>query len=219
MDIHSSRKNFIDSQSTQSYFVNLQKNISLAYSSSKTIFPTQDNVYKAYELTNLENIKVVILWQDPYHGPWQAHGLAFSVPEWITLPPSLRNIYKELDDDLWEVVSNRGDLTERAKQWVFLLNSFLTVEEGQAWSHKDLGWEQFTDATIKYISDNKTWIVFLLWWNYARSKKKLIDQDIHLILETSHPSPLSSYRGFLWSKHFSKTNTFLSEQGKEMIQR
>ncbi len=217
MKLSPSRKEFIDSQSSQSYFLELEEKLQEVAEAGEIVFPSQKDIYKAYQLTALEDLSVVILWQDPYHGVWQAHGLAFSVQEWIKIPPSLRNIYKEIEDDMWEIISDTWDLTDRANQWVFLLNAVLTVGEWKAWSHAWWWRENFTDATITYISQQKEWVVFLLWGNYARSKKNLIDTSKHIILESSHPSPLSSYRWFLGCKHFSQTNEYLKQQWKHEI--
>jgi uracil-DNA glycosylase len=181
--------------------------------SDSIVFPTIDNVFNAFNRTPLENIKVVILGQDPYHGKGQAHGLAFSVPEGIPLPPSLRNIFQEYNNDLGYELPTSGDLTKWANEGVFLLNVVLTVRAGEAHSHKEQGWETFTDAVIKLISEKKDHVVFILWGKPAQSKAKLIDESKHLVLKAPHPSPLSSYRGFFGSKPFTKTNTYLKEQG------
>ncbi|MCA9362459.1 uracil-DNA glycosylase [Candidatus Kaiserbacteria bacterium] len=190
------------------YFADLSAKVKAAYL-SKVVYPAPKNVFSAFTLCPFDQVKVVILGQDPYHGPSQAHGLSFSVPDGVRTPPSLQNIYKEIKADLGIEVPASGNLERWAKQGVLLLNATLTVEAGNAGSHQGLGWELFTDAVIKTISDQKECVVFLLWGSYARSKAALIDTSRHLILEAPHPSPLSAHRGFLGCKHFSKTNTYL----------
>jgi uracil-DNA glycosylase len=184
----------------------------------KTIFPSKENIFSAFSLTSLGDIRVVVLGQDPYHDDNQAHGLSFSVQHGIKVPPSLRNIYKELDRSVESFnIPNHGCLISWTKQGVFLLNTTLTVEAHKANSHKDLGWGQFTDATIRAISDNCENVVFMLWGGHARNKKTLIDKGKHLVLETSHPSPLSSYRGFLGCDHFVKCNAYLEKKYGQTI--
>ncbi len=179
----------------------------------KTIFPNERDVFNTYNLTPFKNVKVVILGQDPYHGFGQAHGLSFSVLKGIRQPPSLRNIFKELESDIGIKAPDKfmGELTSWANQGVFLLNAVLTVEQGQPNSHKGKGWEQFTDATIKAISDKKENVVFILWGYYAKQKAELIDSDKHLVLSSPHPSPFAARHGFFGSQPFSKTNTYLQE--------
>ena len=182
------------------------------------VFPEKQNIFKAFSLTKFEDLKVVILGQDPYHGIGQAQGLSFSTPSNIKNPPSMVNILKEINDDLGKKsVCEDGDLTPWAKQGIMLLNTILTVEQGLAKSHHNLGWEIFTDNIIKYISDNKENVIFLLWGSPAISKTKLIDKNKHFILTAPHPSPLSVYRGFYGCKHFSKTNEILKKLNKEEI--
>ena len=200
------------------YFAALRKVVREAYESGKSIFPAPQNVFKAFELCPFDNVKVVILGQDPYHGHGQAHGLCFSVPEGVPVPPSLKNIYKEIKSDIGGEVPSSGELTRWARQGVLLLNTTLTVQEGMAGSHQGLGWETFTDAVIKKISDEKEQVVFLLWGRYAQGKAALIDQEKHLVLQAPHPSPLSAYAGFFGSKHFSKTNEYLKVHGKTPIE-
>ncbi len=190
------------------YFQSLSRIIQEKYS-SQTIFPPSNLIFNAFELCPFEEVKVVILGQDPYHGLGQAHGLAFSVPNDVKVPPSLKNIYKEIKSDLGKEIPTSGNLEHWAKQGVFLLNSTLTVEAGKPGSHQGLGWEIFTDAIIKKISDEKENVVFLLWGNYARAKKNLIDNKKHLVLEAPHPSPFSAHSGFFGSHHFSQTNSYL----------
>ena len=185
--------------------------------SAHTIYPSMYDIFNAFKLTPFSKVKVVILGQDPYHGEGQAMGLSFSVPKNKELPPSLKNIYKELKGDLGVNPPDSGDLTAWAKQGVLLLNTVLTVRAGMANSHAGKGWEILTDDVIKKISGDRKNVVFILWGNNARSKKSLIDKSKHLILESAHPSPLSAYNGFFNSKPFSKTNTYLSARGIEPI--
>lgn len=173
------------------------------------VYPAWSNIFWAFNLTPFDKVKVVILGQDPYHGEWEAHGLCFSVQDWVRQPPSLKNIFKELISDCWTVTPVSGNLTRRAEQWVLLLNSTLTVRKDTPNSHKDIGWQQFTDAAISTLSKEKEHLVFLLRGAYAQSKLPLIDTSRHLVLQAAHPSPFSSYRGFFWCKHFSKTNEYL----------
>ena len=181
---------------------------------TRTIYPPMEDLYNCFRFTPFEDVKCVILGQDPYHNPGQAHGLCFSVREGIDPPPSLINIYKEIESDLnIKEPMNKGDLTSWAKSGVLLLNTVLTVRAGSANSHKDCGWQWFTDEVIKRISARNTPVVFMLWGANARSKKNLIDGKKHLILECAHPSPLSAYNGFFGCRHFSKCNEFLLSRG------
>ena len=185
---------------------------------TKTIYPKRENLFKAFDLTPVENIKVVIIGQDPYHEPGQAQGLAFSVPSDDKIPPSLVNIFKEIHNDIGcEMNFKNGDLTYLAKQGVFLLNTALTVRKGQPLSHRGKGWETFTDHVISILSERDKPMVFLLWGSNARSKKPLIDRTRHLVLEAPHPSPLSAFAGFFGCKHFSKANAFLTKQGETPV--
>jgi uracil-DNA glycosylase len=180
------------------------------------VYPPGSLIFNAFNLTPFDKLKVVIIGQDPYHGAGQAHGLCFSVPQGIKQPPSLLNIFKELKSDLGIEPPSHGNLEKWAKQGVLLLNASLTVNEGEANSHAQCGWQTFTDAVIKKISDEKSGVVFLLWGNFARAKKSLIDTSKHFVLEAAHPSPLSG-GAFFGSRHFSKTNELLKQQGKEPI--
>ena len=182
-----------------------------------TIYPKEEDIFTAYNTTNFEDVKVVILGQDPYHGANQAHGLAFSVLNGVKHPPSLVNIFKELQDDMGCSYPTTSELLPWAQQGVFLLNTVLSVREAQAASHKEKGWERFTDATIKVLSDKREHLVFILWGRPAQMKTKLIDTSKHLILQAPHPSPLSAYRGFFGSKPFSQTNAYLQAHHKEPI--
>lgn len=181
------------------------------------IFPPADDIFNAFHYTPLKDVKVVILGQDPYHGPNQAHGLCFSVKKGVDIPPSLVNIYKELQDDLGCSIPNHGYLTKWAKQGVLMLNTVLTVRAHQANSHRGIGWEQFTDAAIRVLNEQDRPIVFILWGRPAQMKKSMLNNPNHLILEAPHPSPLSSYRGFFGSRPFSQTNQFLEEHGAASI--
>lgn len=183
---------------------------------SKTIYPPAKDLFNAFKLTDFNDIKVVILGQDPYHGEKEAMGLSFSVRRGVRTPPSLRNIFKELKDDL-KIERTDTDLSDWARQGVFLLNTVLTVEKDKANSHKDIGWEIFTDFVIKQINDKLNNVVFILWGRQARDKKRLITNPSHYIIESAHPSPLSAYNGFFGSKPFSKTNNYLIAHGKTPI--
>lgn len=202
---------------SDSYFLNLLKILSKERMQYK-VFPEEKDVFKAFELTSFASTKIVILGQDPYHGIGQAHGFSFSVPEGVKIPPSLKNIFKELNTDLEVPISKNGNLTNWAKQGVLLLNATLTVREGQPNSHQKLGWETFTDAVIKTISKHKSGVVFLLWGKFAQQKADLIDITKHFVLKAAHPSPFSAHNGFLGCKHFSKTNELLKKQGLKEIE-
>lgn len=182
-----------------------------------SVFPEEKNVFRALELTPFESVKVVILGQDPYHGFGQAHGLSFSVQKGIPLPPSLRNIYKELQEDIGGDLPTEGDLTHWAKQGVLLLNTVLTVEEGNANSHKGMGWERLTNRLIESLNELNHPVIFILWGKPAQDKEKLITNSNHVILKAPHPSPLSAYRGFFGSKPFSRVNDILMQQGQSPI--
>ena len=210
-------EDIIDLEKQKDYYKSLEKEINKRYETT-TVFPEKQNIFKAFSLTKLDNLKVVILGQDPYHGFGQAQGLAFSTPANIKNPPSMQNILKEIQSDLGKKsICEDGDLTPWAEQGVLLLNTILTVEESKPKSHHNLGWEVFTDNIIKYISDNCEDTIFILWGSPAISKTKLIDIKKHHILTAPHPSPLSSYRGFFGCKHFSKTNDILKSLNKEAI--
>tara|TARA_Y100001935_G_scaffold206937_1_gene176159 strand:+ start:617 stop:1282 length:666 start_codon:yes stop_codon:yes gene_type:complete len=217
VDIETSWYELLKDEFEKDYFLKLRQFIKNEYK-TKQIFPHPKNIFKAFELTPVNDVKVVILGQDPYHGADQAHGLAFSVQENIKIPPSLSNIYKELYDDLNIPIKRSGNLEYWAKQGVLLLNSVLTVESGKANSHKNIGWEKFTESVISLISKKKEILVFLLWGNYAHKKEDFIESNNHLILKSVHPSPLSAYNGFFGSKHFSKANNFLKKNNiKEIV--
>ncbi|MBQ6354896.1 uracil-DNA glycosylase [Candidatus Saccharibacteria bacterium] len=220
--IHESWKSFLNAEFDKPYFKELSSFLSTAYAEHK-IYPPKSRVFKAFS-TDLDKVTVVILGQDPYHTPGAAMGLAFSVPEGARIPPSLINIYKEIENDLGptrteaenataRVRHQSGDLTRWQEQGVLLLNNVLTVEAYHAGSHRGHGWETFTEATIRYLSDTRDHLVFILWGRDARSKKPLIDASKHLILESPHPSPLSAYAGFFGNHHFSRANEFLRSCG------
>ena len=194
------------------YYKDLYKKVLEEYR-SRQIFPNPDDIFNAFHLTPLKDVKVVILGQDPYHKDGQAHGLCFSVKPDVEVPPSLVNIYKELQDDLGCRIPNNGYLVKWAKQGVLMLNTVLTVRAHQANSHRGIGWEQFTDAVIRAVDAQDRPIVFLLWGRPAQMKKSMLHNPKHLILEAPHPSPLSAYRGFFGCKHFSQTNAFLEKNG------
>lgn len=208
--------NLLKDEYQKEYFKNLE-NFVLDEYKHKIIYPKINEVYNAFRYTSFEDVKVVILGQDPYHGENQAEGLCFSVKNGVSKPPSLINIFKELHDDLGYEVPKNGSLVSWTKQGVLLLNAVLTVEKDKAASHKGKGWEQFTDEVIKIVNKKTTPVVFILWGSYARSKKGLITNDKHLIIESAHPSPLSAYNGFFGSKPFSKTNNFLVRNGIEPV--
>ncbi len=211
-------KNILKEEFEKPYFGEIKRLLVKEKQDGRKIYPPGSLIFNAFNTTPFDQVKVVILGQDPYHGPRQAMGLCFSVPKGIPAPPSLLNIFKELNQDLGLDTPNHGDLTSWAQQGVFLLNAGLTVRAHQANSHKDFGWHTFTDAVIKNISDHLEGIVFLLWGGFAKKKTKLIDKDKHHILASGHPSPLSANRGFWFgNKHFSKTNELLVKQGKESI--
>ena len=198
------------------YFASLVRFLHEEKTAGKRIFPPGSQIFRAFDLTPVDKVKVVILGQDPYHGPGQAHGLSFSVPDNMPAPPSLKNIFKEIESDLGVRMSGYPNLEKWARQGVLLLNAVLTVRNGEAASHSKIGWEQFTDAVICYISDNCEGVVFMLWGNFARSKRDLIDRSKHHVLEAAHPSPLA--RGaFFGCRHFSQANNILAARGLQPI--
>lgn len=215
--IESSWKKVLEEEFTKEYFKNLTEFVRKEYAEQK-VYPAPNSVFRAFDLTPFEKVKVVILGQDPYHGPRQAIGLSFAVEKGVPLPPSLRNIYKELQSDLGKPVNADGDLSRWAEQGVLLLNATLTVKAGAAGSHQGKGWEQFTDATIKALSDSREHLVFILWGNYARQKGAHIDRSKHLVIESAHPSPFSASNGFFGSKPFSKANKYLIKHSISSIE-
>jgi uracil-DNA glycosylase len=199
------------------YFARLTQFVRSEYATT-TVYPPGKLIFNAFDLCPFDQVKVVIIGQDPYHGPGQAHGLCFSVNEGVPFPPSLRNIFKEIQDDLGTPIPATGDLTRWAKQGVLLLNATLTVRAGQAGSHQRQGWEEFTDAAIRALATERDHLVFILWGAYAQKKGAFIDRSRHLVLASAHPSPLSAYNGFFGNKHFSRTNAYLVEHGETPIQ-
>lgn len=214
--IEESWKNALLCEFNSSYFAQL-KEFLLSERKLHTIYPPASTIFEAFNKTPLHKVKVVILGQDPYHGPGQAHGLSFSVPQGLPLPPSLQNIFKEISDDIGLAMPKNGNLESWAAQGVLLLNATLTVRAHQAGSHQKQGWERFTNAAIKAVSENNKGVIFLLWGSYAQAKAELIDQSKHHVLKAPHPSPLSAYRGFFGCRHFSQTNALLINQGLEPI--
>ncbi len=210
-------KQLLQNELRQPYFQQLQKFLSLRVASGAAIYPSFDNIFTALNSTPPLRVKAVLIGQDPYHGPGQAHGLAFSVSPGVPLPPSLVNIYRELESDLGIAPAFNGCLSKWANQGVLLLNTVLTVEKSSPGSHSKKGWEEFTDSVIQKASQTCPPSVFLLWGKPAQKKIKLIDPARHCILQAPHPSPLSAYRGFLGCRHFSKANDFLSQQGRSPI--
>ncbi len=217
--IDESRKKELREEFQKPYFLNIKKFLLEEKQKWKIIYPKSKNIFKAFDLTWFDDVKVVIIGQDPYHWPNQAHWLCFSVQKNVPIPPSLRNIFKEMKEDIGWQIPNNWNLEYLAKQGVLLLNAILTVEAWKAASHRNIWRENFTDAVIKKLSDKKENLVFLLRWNFAISKTKLIDNKKHLILMAAHPSPLSASRGFFWCKHFSKCNKYLQEHWKTPIKR
>ena len=215
--IEPSWKEALKEEFGKEYFSKLTEFVKEEYKSS-VVYPLAANIFHAFELTPVNDVKVVILGQDPYHGPDQAMGLSFSVTEGTGFPPSLRNIYKELESDIGKPAPHTGDLTHWAAQGVLLLNSTLTVRARSAGSHQGKGWEFFTDAAISLLSEKKENLVFILWGNYAKAKGMYIDRTKHLVLESAHPSPFSATRGFFGSRPFSKTNEYLITHGKKPIE-
>jgi len=216
VQIESSWKELLSEEFEKPYFVSLSEYLKKEKLSGIKIYPKGPDIFNAFNMTPVQDVKVVILGQDPYHGPGQAHGLSFSVPEGVALPPSLQNIYKELYTDLGIKPANSGSLIKWAQQGVFLLNAVLTVRAGEAASHSKIGWMEFTDAVISKLSKEKDGIVFMLWGNFAKGKRELIDTSRHFILEAPHPSPLAR-GGFFGCRHFSKANEFIKAKGKEPV--
>ena len=214
--IEQSWKNALADEFGKPYFESLVRFLHKEKSEGKKVFPPGSQIFRAFDLTPVDKVKVVILGQDPYHGFGQAHGLSFSVPEGVPAPPSLKNILKEIETDMGVRMSGYPNLENWARQGVLLLNAVLTVRCGEAASHSKIGWEQFTDAVIRYISDNCDGVVFMLWGNFARGKRELIDASRHCVLEAAHPSPLA--RGaFFGCRHFSRANAWLAANGKAPV--
>ena len=216
VQIEDSWRRELQEEFEQPYFSDLVEYVKKEYQ-NQTIFPAGKNIFKAFDACPFDQVKVVILGQDPYHGPGQANGLCFSVQKGVTFPPSLVNIFKEIKDDLGKDIPPHGSLEHWANQGVLLLNATLTVRAHQAGSHQNKGWENFTDAVIKALADRKSNVVYLLWGSYAQKKASVVDVNNNLVLKAPHPSPLSAYRGFFGCKHFSKANVYLSENGQSAI--
>lgn len=215
--IEESWKNYLQAEFQAPYFTVLKSFLVDEKQQGKTIYPPGSEIFSSFYFTTFDKLKVVILGQDPYHGTGQAHGLSFSVPDGVKPPPSLVNMFKELKADLGIPIPQKGNLEKWAKQGVLLLNATLTVQANTAGSHQGKGWEKFTDAVIKKISEEKTGVVFLLWGKYAQAKESLIDQGKHFVLKAPHPSPFSANSGFFGCKHFSRTNELLMQQGLHEI--
>ena len=214
--IEQSWKNALADEFGKPYFESLVRFLHKEKSEGKKVFPPGSQIFRAFDLTPVDKVKVVILGQDPYHGFGQAHGLSFSVPEGVPAPPSLKNIFKEIESDMGVRMSGYPNLENWARQGVLLLNAVLTVRCGEAASHSKIGWEQFTDAVIRYVSNNCEGVVFMLWGNFARGKRELIDHSRHCVLEAAHPSPLA--RGaFFGCRHFSRANAWLAANGKAPV--
>lgn len=213
VQLDESWKKLLHEEFDSAYFVTLKTFLVAEKNSGKTIYPPGKQIFAAFDATPFDKVKVVILGQDPYHGPGQANGLCFSVNRGVKPPPSLVNIFKELQADLNIPIPSHGDLSAWAQQGILLLNATLTVRAHEAGSHQNKGWEIFTDKTIQAISKNKTHVVFILWGRYAQSKRALIDESKHHVIASAHPSPLSAHNGFLGSKPFSKTNAYLISEG------
>ncbi len=214
--IEQSWKNALSAEFDKDYFIKLTNFVRDEYMSGKQIFPAAKNIFNAFNLCPLDKVKVVIIGQDPYHEPGQAHGLCFSVLPPTPIPPSLQNIYKEIESDIGRPSSTHGDLTHWAEQGVLLLNATLTVRAHAAASHAGMGWEQFTDAVIAACSAREN-IVYMLWGSYAQRKAQIVDANRNLVLKSVHPSPLSAYHGFFGNHHFSRANEYLAQHGKEPI--
>lgn len=215
--IESSWKEVLKDEFSKPYFQQVVMHIKTEKSQGKVIYPPGPYIFNAFNTTPVDHVKVVILGQDPYHGPGQAHGLCFSVQNGVPPPPSLINIFKELHDDIGVEIPNHGNLTHWAQQGVFLLNASLTVRAGEPMSHAKIGWATFTDTVIRRISDLKAHVVFMLWGKFAQEKKILIDETKHLVLKAAHPSPLSAHAGFLGCRHFSKANEWLISKGIDPV--
>lgn len=214
--ISESWKPYLDEEFKKDYFKNLAEFVKKEYKDKKN-YPKPKDIFRAFDLCSFDDARVIILGQDPYHGVNQANGLAFAVGDGVGIPPSLQNIFKEINNDLGLEIPKSGNLDYLAQQGVLLLNATLTVAAGMAGSHQWKGWEEFTDTVIKILSDKKENLVFILWGKYAQDKGKIIDESKHLVLRAAHPSPFSAYNGFFGCKHFSKTNEYLKSVGKKEI--
>jgi len=217
--IESSRKEILKEEFEKPYFLEIKKILEKEKNEWKIIYPEGKNIFNAYNSTPFDQVKVVIIWQDPYHWPWQAHWLCFSVLPGVKQPPSLQNIFKEINQDLWLEIPKNGYLQSRAEQWIFMINSSLTVRKWEPMSHSKIWRETFTDATIKKLSDQKNGLIFVLRGSFAQQKKSLVDTSRHKILQTTHPSPFSVHKWFFGCKHFSKINEILKNMWEKEINR
>lgn len=217
VSIEPSWMNVLKEEFSKPYFKQLVLHLKTEKQLGKTIYPAGRFIFNAFDATPFQNVKVVILGQDPYHGPGQAHGLSFSVPAGVALPPSLLNIFKELQSDIGLSMPSQGDLTHWAQRGVFLLNASLTVRQGEPMSHAQIGWATFTDTVISILSEKREKLVFMLWGKFAKEKIVLIDEKKHLVLKAAHPSPLSAHQGFLGCRHFSEANQYLVKNGIDPI--
>jgi len=217
LELTNSWSKYLNSELEKPYMKNIRSFLEGEIKAWKTIYPDSQNIFNALNTTSIDDVKVVILWQDPYHWVNQAHWLSFSVQEWVKSPPSLKNIFKEIKEDIWTPIPESWDLSKWANQGVLLLNSILSVEVSKPASHSKIWWQDFTDEIIKTISKERNGVIFLLWWAYAQNKRELIDSSKHYILEAPHPSPFSAYKWFFWCKHFSKTNEILKKEWKKEI--
>lgn len=217
VSIEPSWMNVLKEEFSKPYFKQLVLHLKTEKQLGKTIYPAGRFIFNAFDATPFQNVKVVILGQDPYHGPGQAHGLSFSVPAGVALPPSLLNIFKELQSDIGLSMPSQGDLTHWAQRGVFLLNASLTVRQGEPMSHAQIGWATFTDTVISLLSEKRENLVFMLWGKFAKEKTVLIDEKKHLVLKAAHPSPLSAHQGFLGCRHFSEANQYLVKNGIDPI--
>lgn len=215
--IEQSWKTRLQNEFEKEYFIDLANFVKKEFN-SQTVYPPGRLIFNAFDKCPFENVKVVILGQDPYHGPGQAHGLCFSVKDGVAFPPSLINIFKEINDDLGTTLPDSGNLERWAEQGVLLVNATLSVRAGQAGSHQNKGWELFTDEVVRLVAEEKEHVVFILWGSYAQKKGETIDRTKHFVLASPHPSPLSASRGFFGNKHFSKANKYLEEHGMEPVE-
>ncbi len=217
VQIEAGWKNVLEAEFSKPYFLHIVHFLKTEKNSGKIIYPPGSQIFNAFEMSPFEKTRVVLLGQDPYHGPGQAHGLSFSVPDGVRPPPSLQNIFKELNQDIGMPIPGTGNLSRWARQGVLLLNAYLTVEAQTPMSHSQIGWGEFTNTVIKTVSDKKQNLVFLLWGKFAQEKQELIDETRHLVLKAAHPSPFSADKGFFGCRHFSKTNGYLMKNGIDPI--
>ncbi len=217
VNIEENRKEVLFEEFSKQYFLQIKEFLLQEKNNWNIVYPKWKDIFNSFNKTPFNKVKIVILWQDPYHWEWEAHGLCFSVQDWVKQPPSLKNIFKEIESDLWISKPNSWDLTKRAEQWVLLLNAVLTVKKDTPASHKDIWRHTFTDEVIKKLSEKKSWLIFLLRWAFAQSKEPFIDTSKHIILKATHPSPFSVYRGFSGCRHFSKVNEILKNKWEQEI--